>query len=85
LFERDFLLRCIFCYKTRYVEANNPEEAELKAVELIKTDSKLTESVKNDHSDAPMIYLEELFGLESFEGVNILGTGYTFYLEDENT
>jgi hypothetical protein len=70
-------------FTTRYVEANNPEEAELKAVDLIKTDSKLTESVKNDRADEPMIYLEELFEIESFEGENIPGTGYSFFLEDE--
>ena len=71
-------------YTTRYVEANDPEEAELKAVDLIKMDSKLTESVQNDHSDVPMIYLDELIELECFEGENITGTGYSFYIEDES-
>ena len=71
-------------YTTRYIEAENLEEAELKAVETIKSDKKLIDSVKNERTDAPMIYLEEISELETFENVNPPGTGYTFYIEDKN-
>lgn len=69
-------------YTTRYVEANDPEEAELNAVKTIREDNQLTDTVKNDQSDPPMIYLESLDELSSFEGVEIPGTGYTFYPDD---
>ena len=68
-------------FTTRYVEANNPEEAELTAVTLIKEDTSLTESVRNDRSSEPMIYLNELCEIESFEDANVPGTGYSFYID----
>ena len=70
-------------FTTRYVEAGNPEEAELNAVDLIKGDTTLIASVKNEHSDIPMIYLEELYEIESFDDKKVPGAGYTFYIEDE--
>ena len=71
-------------YTTRYIEAKNPEEAELKAVETIKNDRELIDAVKNERSNPPMIYLEELYELESFEGLNSPETGYSFYIDDGN-
>ena len=72
-------------YTTRFVKADSPEEAEKLSVDLIKSDSDLKNTVLNDKSDPPMIYLESLDELERF-GDNILpGSGYTFYPEeDEN-
>jgi len=71
-------------YTTRYIEAENTEEAELKAVETIKNDKTLIESVKNERTDEPMIYLKELYELETFEDVSPPGTGYSFYIDEEN-
>jgi len=69
-------------FTTRYIEANNPEEAELKAVQLIREDSEISESIKNPQSDPPMIYLNTLDELASFEGVDVPGAGYSFYPDD---
>ena len=69
-------------YTTRWVEAENPDDAELKAVENIKADSELKKCVLNDKDDPPMIYLEEIYELDSFNGVNPPGKGFSFYLED---
>lgn len=68
-------------FTTRFVEANNPEEAKIAAVSLIKNDTALVESVSRDASSEPMIYLEEICELESFEGVSAPGSGYTFYID----
>jgi hypothetical protein len=68
-------------YVTRYVEANDPEQAELNAVKIIREDRELRKSVKNDRSDPPMIYLESIDELNSFEGIHVPGTGFTFYLD----
>ncbi len=70
-------------FTTRYVEANNPKEAELSAVALIKNDTALTESVRNNHSLEPMIYLEGLSEIESFEDINVPGAGYSFYTDNK--
>lgn len=66
-------------YTTRFVEAENPEEAENKAVQLIREDRKLQKVVLNDKSDPPMIFVEEIEEKVSFDGVKLPGTGYTFY------
>jgi len=69
-------------YTTRYVEANDPEDAELKAVQLIRDDSQFSDTVKNEQSDPPMIYLDSLDEVTSFERVKLPGAGYTFYPDD---
>ena len=69
-------------YTTRFVEADSPEVAEKLSVELIKNDTELQNSVLNDRSDPPMIYLESLEELNSFGDNNVPGSGYTFYPEE---
>lgn len=69
-------------YTTRFVEAGTPEEAEKRAVQLVRDDGKLKAAVLNDKADPPMIYLEEIDELVSFDGIEPPGGGYTFFLED---
>lgn len=70
-------------YTTRFVEAETPEKAEDLAVRQIRGDDKLRKAVINDKSDPPMIYAEEIEMLETFEGIKLPGTGYTFFYDDE--
>lgn len=69
-------------YTTRYVEAENREDAEKRSVELIKNDPKLKDVMLNIRSDPPMIYLEKIEEISSFDGVDKTNTGYTFYPEE---
>ncbi len=66
-------------YTTRWVEAQDPEAAEIAAVELVRSDPALVGNVRNPRDNSPMIYLESLREIPSFEGVNPPGTGFTFY------
>ena len=68
-------------FTTRYVEAENPEQAEIKAVQLIKEDRSLKMAAKNEGLK-PMIYLDSITELMSFEGVRLPGTGYSFFPDD---
>ena len=70
-------------YTTRFVEAETPEKAEDLAVQQVRGDDKLRKTVINDKSDPPMIYAEEIVMLETFEGIKLPGTGYTFFYDDE--
>jgi len=70
-------------YTTRYVEAATPEQAEQLAMGLVRGDPELTASVVNSRDDPPRILVDELAELESFDGVEVPGGGYTFYLEEE--
>jgi len=67
---------------TRWVNAKNPEEAELKAVDLIKQDKSLIDITKNfsDSDPSPMIYLSEMSNVNWFNYFRRKpGAGYSFY------
>ena len=66
-------------YTTRFVEAQNEEGAEEKAIALLRDDPKLRSSVLNDQSDAPVMFAEEIVELTSFDGLKMPGTGFVFY------
>jgi hypothetical protein len=66
-------------YTTRFVEAQNPKEAEDLVIELIKKDANLLASVRNENSNPPMLYVEEI------EEVDMLQPklGYIFFPDEE--
>lgn len=68
---------------TRYVEAINEEEAENLVIDMLREDSTLTVSILNAEDDSPMLYVEEITELDSFEGTGVPGGGFTFYEESE--
>jgi hypothetical protein len=47
-------------YSTRLVEAENPKQAETLALDFIRNDSRLQNTVLNEVSDPPKIYLESV-------------------------
>ena len=70
---------------TRWVKANGPEEAENKAVQLVREDKSLHSITHNKESqkDGPMIYLEELFVVGWWTYFRRSpGAGYTFYTQE---
>lgn len=71
-------------FTTRWIEAVDPKKAELKAVELVKTDESLVKAVRNKKDNPPMIYLSELSEIDSFDNVNVPGCGYSFYPDKDN-
>jgi hypothetical protein len=48
-------------------------------MKMLRADPKLVKTVLNDKSDPPMMYVEEIEELESFEGCPVPGTGFAFY------
>ena len=69
-------------YTTRWVEANNPEEAEMQAVALVKNDGDLRVAVRNKPEDLPTIHLDEIIEVADFENIQVPGAGYSFYVEE---
>jgi hypothetical protein len=53
-------------------------------VKLVKNDDSLKSLVLNQQNDPPELYVEEVVELDSFEGINMPGQGYTFYPENES-
>jgi hypothetical protein len=73
-------------YTIKFVQAENEEEAELKAVDLIKNDKELHEATLNKKRNidlVPMIYLEEINEISKHELKNDHGkTWYPMKNED---
>jgi hypothetical protein len=67
-------------YTTRLVEAQDAKEAEIAAVELIKSDSKLKDIALNERGDSPMLYVEEVEEVKKLRPA----LGYAFYSEEED-
>ena len=68
-------------YTTVHIRARNAEEAELRAVNVLRRDKKLLASVRNSSSDPPRIFVDRLVELPSFKGRAIPRTGFAFYSE----
>jgi hypothetical protein len=67
-------------FTTRIVEANDPEEAELYAFNLIAADDKLRDLTRNSADDPPTFSIEDLqeVGIGFDYPKNI---GFSFYVE----
>jgi len=84
LFNLDGDLKKFGFFATKFVEAENPQEAEKMAIILIRQNPNLRDAVLNENADRPTIDLEEI------KEVNFLKffskkstTGFTFYPEEE--
>ncbi len=62
-------------YTTRFVEASDPEDAELKVVDLLREDASLQVSEKHRNSDA-RVFIDEIEEVAEITGPN---KGFTFY------
>lgn len=68
-------------YNTRYVKAQNEEEAEHLIVHVLMNELKEQNSVKNNEYDPPRMFLEEIQEMESFKDVQLPGSGFIFHTE----
>ena len=65
-------------YQTIYLEEDDPQKAEHKAVDIIK-ESDLSELAVPDKNEQARIFLDEIYKVESFEGITHLVTGRAFF------
>jgi hypothetical protein len=71
-------------YTTAFVEGQDEEQAEQRAMALLRNDKEFRWSVLNEQSDAPMMFVDEIDELQSFEGLNLPRTGFSFFPEEGN-
>ena len=71
-------------YTTVYVEALDEQSAEFKAMALLRADQKLVRITLNSQSNPPMMYMEEIDELETFEGLNLPRTGFSFFTAEDS-
>jgi hypothetical protein len=67
-------------YTTRVVKANSAEEAESRAIDLIRNDEGLTSMVQRSSDINPKIYLESIKMASWWKRLG--GKGYTFWPMD---
>ena len=71
-------------YSSKVVTASDEEEAELKAVDLVRAEQDLKAPTLNAKDDPPMLYLEEIREITKEKAKDIPTKGHTFYPEDED-
>jgi hypothetical protein len=71
--------RCMGFFTTRFVEARTPDEAELAAVDLLRSEGKL--KPLNDPSDSPRVFASEIEAIEEAD-VPPVARGFTFFPDE---
>jgi hypothetical protein len=79
----DGQLQKLGLYVTRVVDAQNPDEAELAAVDLVREDSRLRGNILNERDDPPMLYAEEVEEIEESDGAENVNTGFSWFTDGE--
>ncbi len=72
--------KCGF-FATRYVEATDPDDAEAILVTSLQNEKEFKKAALNDMVDQPIIFLNRIIELESFDGIPVPGTGFSFFPE----
>ena len=71
-------------YATKFVKAENPQEAEKMAIILIHQNPNLRDTVFNENADRPTINLEEIKEVNPLKFfAKKSTTGFSFYPEEE--
>jgi hypothetical protein len=66
-------------FTTRYVEAADVESASKRAIALVGKELLAQGCLLNEHGDNPAYTVGEILQIDSFNGVNVPGKGFTFY------
>lgn len=64
---------------TSYLKAKNPMEAEHLVVQVLMNELKAYYHLKVSYHDPPRIFVEKIEELESFDGIELPGSGFTFF------
>ena len=67
-------------FTTRFVEAWDEDEAESKVVEMLRVELKML--VQNEKADSPLMFVEEVEEINSFDGINLPSDGFAWYPDE---
>lgn len=68
-------------FTTRFLEAHTEEEAENETFEMLRLE--LAEVVKNDQADSPVMFIDEIVELDSFDDFPVPGTGFVWFPDEK--
>jgi len=74
--------KCGF-FTFRHVEAETPDEAGHKAMEMLRQHQPLRDMVQNEESDPPEMHVTEIAGLDSFDEVEEMEPGFIWYNDNQ--
>ena len=83
LMDVDDTVKSMGFFTTVFVEAPDPDKAELRAVEVIRKDDRLRRCVLNERPDPPMLYAEGIDEVTRFDRPAHRSLGYTFYEHEQ--
>ncbi len=66
-------------YITSYLKAKNPMEAEHLVVQVLMKELKAYYHLEVGDHDPPRIFVEKIEELESFDGIELPGSGFAFF------
>jgi hypothetical protein len=72
-------------WTTRYVEAAAKSEAAEKAVSLVRGEERLARVVNEEWGGKPILKAAEVEQLESLGEASVVGAGYTFFEESDES
>jgi hypothetical protein len=64
-----------------FVTARTSQDAELRAVAVLRRDKELRRGFRNEKNDPPVLFCDEIQEITSFHGCHRPRTGFAFYAE----
>ncbi len=68
-------------YQNFYLEAESPKHAEVLVIQKIRGNDDLRTITKNIKEDPPVINLDEVLEIETFDGLDAMESGKAWYRE----
>jgi len=83
LLELEGVRRRMGFYTQVFTEAEDADEAEVRALDVLRKDSKLRDGMLNGPDDRPSMSVEGIERIHSFAGWALPRTGLAFYAEEQ--
>jgi hypothetical protein len=83
LIEREGLLEMHGFFTNVYLEAENEEEAENRAMDILRNNETLRKSVRNEKTDPPIMHLDEITEISNYDEIEPKSQGLIWYRENK--
>ncbi len=84
LIESDDRLEKYGFFTNIYLRAGNEDEAEYKAMDILRANTKLRSAVRNEKSDPPTMHVDEISEISNYDEIEPKEQGLIWYREEED-
>lgn len=81
--ETDGKINRLCFFQNLFIEAEDCNAAEEKAIQMIRSDQSLRNVVRNSQDDPPRLFVEELHQLDSFDDIERETQGRIYYNDEK--